>query len=63
VKEFRYNDMANVSNLVENFVKENDSLLIAVLEDSQKYYNYLPEETLREIKGKSPKIKSKNEKV
>lgn len=41
--------MVKVSNLVESFVKKNDNLLIAVLEDVQKYYNYLPEETLREV--------------
>ncbi|PIP53971.1 MAG: hypothetical protein COX07_07855 [Bacteroidetes bacterium CG23_combo_of_CG06-09_8_20_14_all_32_9] len=42
-------EATKVSNLVVRFVKKNDNLLIAVLEDVQKYYNYLPEETLREV--------------
>ena len=41
--------MTEVSKLVDDLIKKNDNLLIAVLEDVQKHYNYLPEEALREV--------------
>lgn len=41
--------MKEVSKLVDDLIKKNDNLLIAVLEDIQKHYNYLPEEALREV--------------
>ncbi|MBI4647064.1 MAG: NAD(P)H-dependent oxidoreductase subunit E [Bacteroidia bacterium] len=44
--------MVNVSNLIDNLIVHNDNLLIRVLEDIQKHYNYLPEETLREVSRK-----------
>lgn len=40
-----------IPNLVEHILSKNNKL-IAILEDVQKYYNYLPEESLREISGR-----------
>lgn len=40
-----------IPNLVEHLLSKNNKL-IAILEDVQKYHNYLPEETLKEISGR-----------
>lgn len=40
-----------IPNLVENLLSKNNKL-IAILEDVQKYYNYLPEEILMDISGR-----------
>ena len=38
-----------VAELVENLVDKNDKLLIGILEDIQKRFNYLPEDSLKEV--------------
>ncbi len=40
-----------IPNLVEHILSKNNKL-IAILEEVQKYYNYLPQETLKEISGR-----------
>ena len=41
--------MVEVSQLVGDLVIRHDKILIGILEDIHAYYNYLPEETLREV--------------
>jgi len=41
--------MVNISNFVESTITTNGGLLIGVLEDIQKHFNYLPEDALREV--------------
>lgn len=44
--------MVEISALVDELVERHKGLLISILEDIQEYYNYLPEEAMKEVSKK-----------
>lgn len=48
-EEFNSTLTIGIKKLVEGLIAKHNSLLIAILEEVQKYYNYLPENVLREV--------------
>lgn len=43
------NNMAKVSEIVDNIVNRNGKFLISILEDIQEHYNYLPADAIKEV--------------
>lgn len=48
-EEFNNSIIGGLKGLVEGLVIKHNKLLIAILEEIQNYYNYLPEKALREV--------------